>query len=161
MHTGWRKYEGHEHTDEVNPGKSPSCLLISLIKSLPIPKDALQKKGFWSFDVQKGLQVNIFLKFCTFSVHCYLCFLLWRRRSKLLLRDKLPWDVPCWNFSTGLYFQNETTKDRQLFISYGSVHGSYLHKACLPLLLSVSGFWLGFSILAATANKIYTAHKFF
>ncbi len=30
-----------------------------------------------------------------------------------------------------------------------------------PVGLSVRGFWLGFSILVAAANKIYTAHKFF
>lgn len=76
-------------TDEVNPGKSLGCLMISLIKALPIPKDALKKKGLWSF-VWKGLQHDIFLIVCAFHVYFYLCFLFLTCRSKHLLRNKLP-----------------------------------------------------------------------
>lgn len=37
---------------------TPSCLLIALIRSRPIPEEASEKKGFRSFDVQKGAAVQ-------------------------------------------------------------------------------------------------------
>lgn len=47
--------------------------MISLIKALPIPKEALKKKGLWSF-VRKGLQHDIFLIVCALRVYFYLFF---------------------------------------------------------------------------------------
>lgn len=110
----------------------------------PHPKRCVWILKLWC--AKKGLQLDILA-----GAQWYLCFLLLRRRRKLLLRDKLPRDVPWWNSGAGLYCQNETTKDGQLFSSHG--HGSYLYNKYLPVGLSISVLWSDVSISVAISNK--------
>lgn len=54
------------------------------------------------------------------------------------------------------------TKDRRLFdFTWVAPRGSYFFGECVPVGLSISGFWLGFSVLEAKMRRFDTADRYF